>query len=146
MLRALNTTFIALIPKSKKASRVDHYRPIILYNATCKTISKILAQRLKAHLNKCISHFQIAFVSGRNIHDNSIISQEIMHYFHKKKGPKGFMAIKVDLGKAFDRVEWSFLTCVLKKFGFNNQFINWISECISTTSMSFLINSSPYGN
>lgn len=88
----------------------------------------------------------MAFASGRNIHDNSIISQEIMHYRHKKKGLKGFMAIKADLAKAFNRVEWSSLTCVLKQFGFNNQFINWISECISTASMHFLINGSLFGN
>lgn len=105
LLKALNSTFIALIPKTSKASRVDHYRPISLCNITYKTISKILANRLKVHLDQFISPYQMAFVCGRNINDNSIISHEIMSYLHKKKGSKGYMAIKVDLAKAFDRVE-----------------------------------------
>lgn len=142
MLKALNCTFIALIPKKKKASRVDHFRPISLCNVTYKTVSKIIAHRLKAHLHNCISPFQMAFVAGRNIHDNSIVSHEIMHYLHLKKGPKGFMAIKVDLAKAFDRVEWDLLICILKKFGFCSKFTDWILECISSSSMSFLINGS----
>lgn len=146
MLKALNCTFIALIPKKKKASRVDHFRPISLCNVTYKTVSKIIAHRLKAHLHNCISPFQMAFVAGRNIHDNSIVSHEIMHYLHLKKGPKGFMAIKVDLAKAFDRVEWDLFICIRKKFGFCSKFTDWILECISSSSMSFLINGSPFGN
>lgn len=146
MLKALNSTFIALIPKNKKTSRVDHCRPISLCNATCKTIAKIIAQTVKSFLNKCISSNQLAFVSGRSIHDNYIVTHEIMNYLHKKKGPKGFMAIKVDLAKAFDRVEWNLLICILSQLGFDPIFINWIHECISTTSLSFLINGSPFGN
>lgn len=84
ILKALNSSFIALIRKSKNASRVDHYRPISLCNLTYKIISKILADRIKAHLKKCISPFQMAFISGRNIHDYVIISHEIMHYLHLK--------------------------------------------------------------
>lgn len=146
LLKALNSTFIALIPKNKNASRVDHYRPISLCNVTYKTISKILASRLKSHLKNCISPFQMAFVAGRNIHDNSIVSHEIVHYLHKKKGQKAFMAIKIDLIKAFDRVEWSLLICILKNLGFSDQFINLINECLSTSSFSFLISGSPFGN
>lgn len=142
MLKALNSTLIALIPKNKKASRVDHFRPISLCNTTYKTISKILAQRLKLHLNKCISPFQMAFVSGRNIPENSIVTHEIMHYLHNKKGQKGFMDIKVDLAKAFDMVEWSMLICILKNLGYNDQFINCIHECISSSNLSFLVDGS----
>lgn len=146
LLNSLNSTFIALIPKSKRASKVDHYRSISLCNITYKTISKILALRLKVHLNKCISPFQMAFVSGRNIHENSIITHEIMHYLHNKKGPKAFMAIKVDLAKAIDRVAWSLLSCIHKNLGFNDQFVNWVHKCISTSNVSFLINGSPFSN
>lgn len=87
----------------------------------------------------------MAFVDGRNINDNAIVSQEIMHYLHNKKGRKGFMAIKVDLAKAFDRVEWSLLICIFKNLGFSYNFTNWILECISTFS-SFLVNGAPFGN
>ncbi|XP_012850814.1 PREDICTED: uncharacterized protein LOC105970524 [Erythranthe guttata] len=146
LLKALNCTFIALIPKGKKASRVDQLRPISLCNVTYKTISKILACRLKSHLNRFISPFQMAFVLGRNIHDNIIISHEVMHYLHHKSGSKGFMAIKIDLTKAFDKVEWSLVLKILNLLGFSNQFVNLIQECISSPSFSFLINGSPFGN
>lgn len=96
LLKSLNPTFITLIPKSNKACQVDQYRPISLCNVTYKIISKIIANRLKPFLPLIISPFQMAFVPGRNIHDNNIISHEIMDYMHKKKGRNGFMAIKVD--------------------------------------------------
>lgn len=128
LLKALNSTFIALVPKHQKASRVDQFRPISLYNVTYETISKILACRLKIHLNHCISPYQMAFVFDRNIHHNSIISHELMHHIHNKKGNKGLMAIKVDLAKAFDRVEWHLLICILKNLGFSSKFCDLIHK------------------
>lgn len=145
LLKALNHTFIALIPKKRSATLVEHYRPISLCNVTYKIISKILANRLRPFLNSFISPFQLAFVKGRNIHDNNIASHEIMNYLHKKKGKIGYMAIKVDLAKAFDKVEWSLLICILNNIGFCSKFTGWIMECISTSSLSFLVNGSPFG-
>lgn len=144
-LKALNHTFIALIPKTSHSSKVEQFRPISLCNVVYKVISKILANRFKVHLDKFISPFQMAFVEGRSIHDNNIISHEIMNYLHKKTGNKCFMAIKVDLAKAFDRVEWDLLLNILANLGFCKKFIDWISQCLSTTSFSFLINGVPYG-
>lgn len=145
LLKSLNHTFITLIPKSKKGCQVDHYRPISLCNVTYKVISKMIANRLKHFLPLFVSSFQMAFVPGRNIHDNNIISHEIMDYLHKKKGKNGYMAIKVDLSKAFDRVEWSLLATILTNLGFCWNFVNWISQCITTSSLSFLINGVPFG-
>lgn len=56
------------------------------------------------------------------------------------------MASKVDLAKTFDRVEWSMLICILKNLGFDDKFTGWTNECISTSSLSFLINGSTFGN
>ncbi|XP_026434551.1 uncharacterized protein LOC113332094 [Papaver somniferum] len=53
------------------------------------------------------------------------------------------MAIKLDLSKAFDRIEWRFLLGVLKEFGFDNKFCGFIDQCISTTNISVLLNGSP---
>ncbi|KAL3813124.1 hypothetical protein ACJIZ3_014392 [Penstemon smallii] len=128
LLKALNHTLVTLIPKQNKLNQVENFRPISLCNLAYKVISKILANRLKPLLHNIISSNQMAFVEGRNINENSIISQEIMHYLHKRKGKKGFLAIKVDLSKAYDR-----------------KFINLIAQCISTCSFSFLISGSPYG-
>ncbi|KAL0378395.1 UNVERIFIED_CONTAM: LINE-1 retrotransposable element O protein [Sesamum radiatum] len=141
---AINHTYITLIPKNLKADTVDKFRPISLCNTTYKIISKLLANRLKPLLNKLNSPLQMAFVPGRTINENTIISQEIMHYLHCKKGPKSFMAIKIDLMKAYDRVEWPFLLQVLRRLGFCDKFVDLIQQCITTSSFSLLINGSPF--
>ncbi|KAL0408606.1 UNVERIFIED_CONTAM: putative ribonuclease H protein [Sesamum radiatum] len=137
---AINHTYITLIPKNSKAHLVEQFRPISLCNTIYKVISKILANKLKPHLEKIISPFQMAFVPGRNINENSIMSQEIMHYLHNKRGKNGYMAIKIDLSKAYDRVEWPVLLSLLKATGVCETFVNWISQCISSASFSILIN------
>ncbi|KAK4395689.1 putative mitochondrial protein [Sesamum angolense] len=141
---AINHTYINLIPKSPRAHTVDQFRPISLCNTTYKVISKILANKLKPLLHKIISPFQIAFVPGRNINENSIISQEIMHYLHNKKGKKGYMAIKIDISKAYDRVEWLFLLKLLEGVGLCETFVNWISQCVSSASFSILVNGASF--
>ncbi|KAL0312769.1 UNVERIFIED_CONTAM: hypothetical protein Sradi_5676200 [Sesamum radiatum] len=137
---AINHTYITLIPKSLKADTVENFRPISLCNTTYKVISKILANRLKPLLDKFISPLQMAFVPSRTINENSILSHEIMHYLHRKKGKKGFMAIKIDLTKAYDRVEWPLLIQILKSIGLCDRFVTWVSQCISSPSFSLLIN------
>ncbi|KAL3844844.1 hypothetical protein ACJIZ3_002247 [Penstemon smallii] len=145
LLKALNHTLVTLIPKQNHPNQVENFRPISLCNVAYKVISKVLANRLKPLLQKFISPNQTAFVEGRNINENSLISQEIMHYLHKRKGKKGYLAIKVDLSKAYDRVEWELLKVILHNLGVCHRFINLIAQCISTCSFSFLINGSPFG-
>jgi hypothetical protein len=89
MLREVNHTFITLIPKSGKASSINKFRPISLCNVIYKTISKILANRLKLLLHKVVSPWQEAFIPGRMIHENSIIAQEIIHSMDRKQGKRG---------------------------------------------------------
>ncbi|KAG8373689.1 hypothetical protein BUALT_Bualt11G0050700 [Buddleja alternifolia] len=141
----MNHTFIALIPKCNKPILAKKFRPISLCNVAHKMCSKITASRLKLHLDNLISPTQMAFVPNRNICDNSIISHEKMHYLHNTRGKKGFMAIKVDMAKAYDRVEWSLLCSILERFGFSKKFVHLIHQCMSTTSFSVLINGSPFG-
>lgn len=88
---------------------------------------------------------QAAFVPHRAISDNIIINYEIMFYMKNKKGSKGVMAIKVDLAKAYDRIEWKVLYHILYLLGFNDKFIELIAECVSTPHFSLLLNGSPYG-
>lgn len=145
MLREMNHTFIVLIPKSEKASTVNQFRPISLCNVIYKAISKILANRLKEVLPKIISPWQAGFVPGRTIQENSIVAQELVHSMKHKKGKKGLVAIKVDMEKAYDKMEWCFLEKVMRCFGFNDKWINWVMQCISTVSFSILINGGPMG-
>ncbi|KAL5546619.1 hypothetical protein UlMin_006306 [Ulmus minor] len=109
-------------------TRVNHYRPISVCNVAYRVITKIIANRLKPLLNKLICPTQNAFVPGRSIHDNSVLVQEAIHSMKKKKGSLGWMALKIDLEKAYDRVSWSFIKEVLVAFGFDARWVGWIYD------------------
>ncbi|GKB12596.1 reverse transcriptase [Tanacetum coccineum] len=81
-----------------------------------------------------------AFVSDRVITDNAIVAFEVFHWLKKKKdGRKGALTLKIDMSKAYDRVEWPFIQAVLSKFGFPSHFSNLIMACVSSVSLSFNI-------
>lgn len=89
---------------------------------------------------------QAAFIPNRSINDNNIIFHEIMHHFNCKKGKLGLIAIKIDLAKAYDCVERSFLCQIMVNHGFDTDFSDLIFESISFSSFPFLINGSPYSS
>ena len=110
MLPDLNHTNIVLIPKVKSPKKMSEYRPINLSNVVYKIISTVLVNRLKQVLLDIISPTQSAFVPGRLITDNVIVAYEALHYMHaRKKGKTGSLALKLDVSKTYDRVEWLFL-------------------------------------
>jgi hypothetical protein len=146
LLNEHNHTFIALVPKQTGSHTVHQFRPISLCNIVYKIISKVLANRFKTLLPKIISPFQSAFVPGRNIQDNSILAHELLHNFNNKKGKGGLMFLKLDMEKAFDKMEWPFILSIMKKLGFHPIWISWIETCISSSHFSILINGSSFGN
>lgn len=109
-------------------------------------MSKILANCLKPLLNSLVSESQSAFVPGRLITDNIIIAYEINHYLKRKsQGSLGFTGIKLDMSKAYDRVDWEFLGRVLVKLGFSNHITNLIWNMVSTVEYRFLLEGKEIG-
>ena len=144
---SLNETHVRLIPKTLDATRVEDYRPIALCNVYYKIISKVLTRRLQPVLCDIISENQSAFVQGRAISDNVLITHEVLHYLKTSKAEKWCpMAVKTDMSKAYDRIEWEFIAKVLKRMGFHDTWIQWIMQCITTVSYSYLINDAVYGS
>ncbi|XP_012461469.1 uncharacterized protein LOC105781472 [Gossypium raimondii] len=127
----LNDTIIVLIPKIKDPIYMTNFRPISLCKVICKIISKALANRLKAALPLCIIQNQSAFVLGRMIHDNILIAHELMHYLQSaKNGPNKDFVIKLDMSKAYDRVQWNFLEKFMKNLGFEDAWVDKIMRCV----------------
>ncbi|GJT91737.1 hypothetical protein Tco_1080582 [Tanacetum coccineum] len=108
LLKEVNHTIIALIPKIASPTRINDYQPISCCNVIYKCISKIIANRIKDSLKTLVSPNQSAFVPGRRISDNILLTQEIMHNYHLDRGPPR-CAFKVDSQKAYDTVDWAFL-------------------------------------
>ena len=105
ILKYLNRTAVTLIPKCGNLESFGHYRPISLCNTVYKIVSKIIVAWIRPVLSNMVS----AFVPRRKGIDNAIIVQEIIHSMSKTRGRSGYMAIKIDLEKAYDRMEWSFI-------------------------------------
>ena len=105
----LNKTHIVLIPKIQGPETIANYRPISLCTLVYKIITKIIVNRIRPHLERLISPLQPALVPGRRGVDNFIIVQELVHSIGRTKGKNGLMAIKIDLEKVYDKIEWSFI-------------------------------------
>lgn len=140
LYNAINSTFIALIPKSDSPSSFDDYRPISLCNVLYKIISKIIANRIRPILSRHISPHQFAFLEHRQIHEAVGAAQEALHSIWTKHMKA--IILKIDLASAFDRVSWLYLKMILIHLGFPQNFISWIMACITTPTFNLLINGS----
>jgi hypothetical protein len=136
----LNKTLISLIPKCAGPESLSQFRPISLCNTVYKIVTKSIVARIRPLLSNLISPFQAAFVPGRRGIDNVIIAQELIHSLHKKKGAKGSFVVKIDLEKAYDRLEWSFIREVLLFFNFPKNLVRLIMDCVSSSTISILFN------
>jgi hypothetical protein len=137
----VNDTIIVLIPKAQNPESLREFRPISLCNVIYKVVSKCLVNRLRPLLENIILPTQSAFIPGRLITDNTLIAFECIHAIHKNKDNRGkYCAYKLDLAKAYDRVDWSYLEGTLRKFGFTKAWIRWVMSCVKSVTYSVRLN------
>ena len=136
----LNETLVTLIPRCNRPESLNNYKLISLCNSVYKIASKILVERIRPYLNKLVSPFQTTFVPGRKGLDNVLVAQELFYALDKKKGKEGYVAIKVDLEKAYDRMEWCFIHRVLQAYHFPQSLIRVIMSSVTFTKVSILFN------
>ncbi|GKC26370.1 RNA-directed DNA polymerase, eukaryota, reverse transcriptase zinc-binding domain protein [Tanacetum coccineum] len=107
LLREINSTLISLIPKVHHPKVVTEFRPIACCNVLYKCISKVLTNRIKGSLNKLVNLNQSAFIEGRNIQDNILLTHELLKGYNRKGGSKR-CALKIDIAKAYDMIKGYF--------------------------------------
>lgn len=138
-----NGTFIVPILKKEGVQKLEDFRPISLCNVRYKIISKILVNRIRPLLSKCISPTQGAFMLGKCPVENIIIAKEVLHVMSQPHRKKKFCAVKVDVHKAYDSLLWDFLQVCLRRYGFFDLVTNRLMTCVSSVHFQVLINGQP---
>ena len=90
-----------------------------------------------------VSTSQNAFVRGRQILDTSLIANEVIDSWQKRK-EKGLIC-KLDIEKAYDSINWKFLLKVLQNMGFGSKWVGWMWSYLSSAKFSVMVNGVPTG-
>lgn len=133
-----NQAVVCLLPKEKEVTNIKQYWPISLNNGSIKIISKLLTIGLKGVMDRLVDQTQAAFVRGRYILDNVVLSHEFLHYCKQTK-EEGVL-IKIDLEKAYDKVNWQFIQEMLITRGFDPKWITWILQLLHSSSTCINVN------
>ena len=106
-----------------------------------------MANRLKKILPHLISDHQNAFMTDHLISDNVMVAFETLHYMRNHSSSNtGYRALKLDMSKAHDRVEWLYMEKLMRKMGFAENWVKLMMMCISTATYSVMINREPQGH
>jgi len=142
ILKALNASFIALIPKQEKATTPDRLRPIFLCIVVYKIICKVIANKLKPLILDLVSEEQTRFVERRQILNNIIQAHEVVHSLNSRK--QATMIIQLDPVKVNEKLSWAYIKEVLRAYSFDHSWIRWVMALVSMASFTILLNGSPY--
>ena len=140
-LRVINHTNLVLILKKKSPNTPKDFHPISLCNVVYKIISKELVNMLKGILPYLTDESQNAFIRGRLIFDNILVAHETIHSIKSRRYRRtSWLAMKLDMSKAYDRIEWDYLKGVLRTLGFSERWIGLIMACVRIVASSVVIN------
>ncbi|GJT70370.1 cysteine-rich receptor-like protein kinase [Tanacetum coccineum] len=135
--KGCNPSFVTLIPKTQNPIGLSDYMPISLIGC----FYKILAERIKKVIGGLIGDEQNAFIKGRFILDGSLIANEAFDFLKKKK--KRAFLLKIDFEKAYDSVNWKFITDTMGQIGFGDKWCKWVEVCLNSATVLVLVNGSP---
>ena len=136
-------TNLVLIPNIAHPELISQFRPISLCNTLYKLVSCIIVQRLKPYVAEVINPCQAGFMPGRRTSDNIIIVQKVIRTLISRRGPTGYVALKLDLEKAYDRLEWHYIQDTLEFFQLPPTLITFIMNMIFSTRFQVLWNGAP---
>ncbi|KAG7541754.1 Endonuclease/exonuclease/phosphatase superfamily [Arabidopsis thaliana x Arabidopsis arenosa] len=139
LLKQVNATILALIPKTVTSEKLSEFRPISCCNTIYKVISRLLAKRLKLFMGLAVQRNQVAFIQGRLLCENVLLASELVTDFNKN-GPVTRGCLQIDLSKAFDNIDWEFLINILNAFNLPPMFIKWLTVCFTSPSFSVALN------
>ncbi|KAL0462352.1 UNVERIFIED_CONTAM: hypothetical protein Slati_0122800 [Sesamum latifolium] len=137
--KSFTATTISLIPKTDSPASWSEYRPISLCNVTNKICTKLMTIRLGRVLPKVLSLSQSGFVPGRLLSDNVLLAQDLIHSLEFRRADVNVI-FKLDIAKAYDRVNWEFLYHVLQQKSFPQRWINLVANAVSNCWFSVLVN------
>lgn len=140
IVSSITSTYIALIPKTDNLVSYEEYRPISLCNCIYKIIPNIIANQMRPILSNHISLEQFAFLQDQQIHEVAGTAHEVLQTLHIKRCK--CMLLKVDLSKAFERVNSLYIIMLLTHLRFLFIFIKWIMSYITNIPFSVLVNGS----
>lgn len=143
-LSDLNLTDLVLILKVKNPLTPADFKPIGLCNSIYKIVSKTISDRLSKILPTIIDENQGVFFKNKGVGSTALAGLELIHqvvYASNSRNHRANIAIKLDLSKAFDHVEWDFLINIMQKLEFPAHFIHLIHHCLCSTQISIRFNS-----